>query len=178
MFYVPSLESKLFHARCGLARCLHDPSPTLDEIRAGSFAGGFYTPEEWLDALTKPIERRLAEALIAARRLAVAGLGPPIGAMCLVGALAYGEAEDPSGTAGFEVADIRRLPKKRPCTREELLAAGVQPDRSESCLRQQKRGYVMDLSSTVPAMPIGADAEIAALTAEIRAEWDRLRAAR
>jgi hypothetical protein len=65
------------------------------------------------------------------------------------------------------VDDLRSYRRKKETTEEEMLACGVRPDKSKSCLRQQIRGYVSDLNSVVGVMPLNAEAEIAGFEAEL-----------
>ena len=61
---------------------------------------------------------------------------------------------------GIMVENLRNYSRKRPATLEQLEAAGVVPDRTSSCLRQQIRGYVSDLNSVVGVRPLAAEVEV------------------
>lgn len=63
-------------------------------------------------------------------------------------------------SVGLRMADVTKLPGKRNATEQEIVHAGVIPDPTLSCIRQQTNGYVVDLSSVVGAMPVDAEREV------------------
>ncbi len=67
-------------------------------------------------------------------------------------------------TCGILTQDVFSLPRKLRCRLEHVKQAGVVPDQILSCVRQQIRGYVVDLCSVVGCVP--ADAEDAVVQLE------------
>lgn len=157
--YVPSLRLKLLHGVGGRLHCIARSAPPRAEARG----------EPWGRAFATPATRRAAENWVIMRRLHAAGLGPePLGLAVAPRYLSW-FTRGWTQTAGVLVADLRGYPPKRPATEAEVLAAGVLPDGSRACLREQVRGYVSDLNSARPAMPVDAADEVAALTAAMDA---------
>ena len=168
MFYNPARQEKYFHVRAGKIDSTARSRPTdrqLAEMDDSEFSGR-YPVSVWKEALSTPIARRLAEIWIASQRLHGAGLGPRPGA--LIVARNYKRNFRSYGpTAGLQIENARLLQPRTPVTQEEMIAAGVRPDRYLSCVRQTINGYVSDLCSVVGVIPIDAEEEIAALTLHI-----------
>ncbi len=167
MFYLPRLEAKLFHARHGHIDCTSPSRPDDDVLQHSALPLGRYTSDEWRKALATPLSRRLAELWIVSARLWSAGLGPqPLG-LCFVDRFQRDE-EHLGPTCGFLTENVRRLRPKLRCRQEHLEAAGVRPDKITSCIRQQMRGYVVDLCSVAGCLPEHAAEEVAQLEALFR----------
>lgn len=168
MFYNPARQEKYFHVRAGKIDSTARSRPTdrqLAEMDDSEFSGR-YPVSVWKEALSTPIARRLAEIWIASQRLHGAGLGPKPGS--LIVARNYKRNFRSYGpTAGLQIENARLLQPRTPVTQEEMIAAGVRPDRYLSCVRQTINGYVSDLCSVVGVVPIDAEEEIAALTLHI-----------
>lgn len=168
MFYNPARQEKYFHVRAGKIDSTARSRPTdrqLAEMDDSEFSGR-YPVSVWKEALSTPIARRLAEIWIASQRLHGAGLGPKPGS--LIVARNYKRNFRSYGpTAGLQIENARLLQPRTPVTQEEMIAAGVRPDRYLSCVRQTINGYVSDLCSVVGVIPIDAEEEIAALTLHI-----------
>ena len=168
MFYNPARQEKYFHVRAGKIDSTARSRPTdrqLAEMDDSEFSGR-YPVSVWKEALSTPIARRLAEIWIASQRLHGAGLGPKPGS--LIVARNYKRNFRSYGpTAGLQIENARLLEPRTPVTQEEMIAAGVRPDRYLSCVRQTINGYVSDLCSVVGVIPIDAEEEIAALTLHI-----------
>jgi hypothetical protein len=175
-FYVGRLEAKILYARDGLVDCLHRTAPDRAKLFAGLLDDvdfGRYSASEWKAALAKPVRRRAVENFIAARRLFHAGLGPEPYALCHVPRFRLFGRPEPTETAGIVIQNINSLGPRPPATREQMIACGVMPDRIESSLRQQIRGYVSDLNSVCGVMPIDAEREIDAMVQDFeRAIFD------
>lgn len=162
VFYLPDYRAKLFHVRDGFIDCIHSSRPSDDVLQKSGVPLGRYVSDEWRSALTTPITRRLAELWIVSARLWRAGLGPqPLG-LCFVDQFQRDE-ETLGPTCGFLTEDVTRLRPKLRCRVEDVESAGVRPDKIMSCIRQQMRGYVVDLCSVVGCVPIDAEAETARL---------------
>lgn len=165
MFYMPELELKLFHPHLGFPDCIHPSKPShwrgdideqLDHFKSP------YTLSEWRQALNTPLSRRLAELWLVSSRLWRAGLGPqPLG-ICAVDNF-FRDGKSLGKTCGLISQNVNRLVRKRPCTLAMVRASGVVPDRIHSCVRQQVRGWVVDLCSVVGCMPMDADFAVSAL---------------
>ncbi|MBV2182916.1 MAG: hypothetical protein KUL88_00015 [Rhizobium sp.] len=168
MFYNSARQEKYFHVRAVRIDSTARSRPTdrqLAEIDDAEFSGR-YPVSVWKEALSTRIARRLAEIWIASQRLHSAGLGPKPGSLIVArnykrNLRSYGP------TAGLQIENARLLELRTPVTQEEMIAAGVRPDRYLSCVRQMINGYVSDLYSVVSVVPIEAEEEIAALTLHI-----------
>ena len=168
MFYNPALQEKYFHVRSGNIDSTARSRPSerqLAEMSEDELSGR-YPISVWKEALSTPISRRLAEIWIASNRLHRNGLGPEPGSLVIARQYkrnfrAYGP------TAGMKIGDARLLAPREPVTQEEMIAAGVRPDRYLSCVRQTINGYVSDLCSVVGVVPIDAEDEVAALAGHI-----------
>ncbi len=159
MFYLPDIQAKLFHAAGGRIDCIHPSRPPDDLLGQRGLPLGRYTSDEWLNALTTPVFRRLAEVWLVSVRLWQAGLGPqPLGVIFVDAFVRGGIGLGPSG--GILSQNVYALPRKLPCKLEQIEAAGVIPDRILSCVRQQERGYVVDLCSVVGCLPVNAMADV------------------
>lgn len=167
MFYLPAIEAKLFHATGGTLDCMHAARPDAAALSDPARPMGRYTAADWRRALETPVTRRLAEIWLASARLWKAGLGPqPLG-VCFVDAVVRDNgAVGP--TCGVLIQNVATLPRKLSCKREQLEAAGVVPDQILSCVRQQMRGYVVDLCSVVGCQPVNAEADVARLEGLVR----------
>ncbi|SSC67602.1 hypothetical protein [Ciceribacter selenitireducens] len=168
MFYNPALQEKYFHVRAGKIDSTARSRPSLRQLTemAEDQLSGRYPISVWKEALATPISRRLAEIWIAAKRLHRNGLGPEPGSLVIASQYkrnfrSYGP------TVGLKIGDARLLPPRDPVTQEEMIAAGVQPDRYLSCVRQTINGYVSDLCSVVGVVPIDAEDEVRELAEHI-----------
>ncbi|WP_141134330.1 hypothetical protein [Jannaschia aquimarina] len=182
-FYAPLVKLKLSHAREGRQTCLHrrarrfvSPGPAQRVLnRVSAMTGrriGPYLVEDWHRALSTRATRRTAETWIAARRLAQAGLGPGVGDPVVVQHLSAPYLAASSVTAGFVQENALTLPPGPSPDAGALRAAGVRPDRIESCIRQPINGYVTDLNSVVGVVPLDAEEEVADLAARLDAALD------
>lgn len=162
-FYIPALQLKLLHARGDRVHCIHRSAPgnnTVPSTTSQVPRGSDYSKQQWANALSKSPIRRAIENFISARRLADAELGPqPIG-LCVVLKFKADYSATPTQTAGIFIEDVRYYPIKSNATESDVVAAGVDPDGSLSCVREQLRGYVIDLNSVVGVMPTDAEALI------------------
>ena len=164
MFYLPAIEAKLFHATRGTLDCMHPARPDAAALSDPALPLGRYIAADWRRALETPVTRRLAEVWLASARLWKAGLGPqPLGVCFVTGVVRDGGAVGP--TCGVLVQNVAALPRKLSCKREQVEAAGVVPDKILSCVRQQMRGYVVDLCSVVGCQPVNAEADVVRLEA-------------
>lgn len=162
MFYLPALQAKLFHAAAGNTDCIHPSRPAEQELSGPDRLLGRYRLDDWRRALATPLARRLAEIWLVSARLWRAGLGPqPLG-VCFIRNFVR-DSRDLGPTCGILVQDVFQLPRKLRGTLVQLQQAGVVPDRILSCVRQQVRGYVVDLCSVVGCVPAEANTEIARL---------------
>lgn len=171
-FWAPAFRTKILHAIDGQAHCLANSAPPREQLLAGQYAvpeGGRYSTQDWLNALSKCVLRRAAENFLAAQRLHAAGLGPAALGICLVRRFHAWYSPAVGHTAGIMVEDLNHLPRKwKKGTAQQMLDAGVAPDRILSSVRQQIRGYVSDLNSVVGVMPINAEQDILHLTDVLR----------
>ncbi len=170
-YWIPALRCKFLHSAQGRLDCRFTGVPSRQTCETAtdpnSSAGNDspYTWQDWRNVYAKTAARRAAELYVATERLYKAGIGPrPLG-ICMARSLVESGHEDVHGAFGISTENVLQLPVKAPATQDDFLRAGVQPDRIGSCIRQQLRGYVVDLNSAVGAMPINAEAEIAAIEA-------------
>ncbi len=170
-YWIPALCCKFLHSAQGRLDCRFTGVPSRQTCETvtdpDSSAGNDspYTWQDWRNVYAKTAARRAAELYVATERLYKAGIGPrPLG-ICMARSLVESGHEDVHGAFGISTENVLQLPIKAPATEDEFLRAGVQPDRIGSCIRQQLRGYAVDLNSAVGAMPINAEAEIAAIEA-------------
>lgn len=170
--WIPAFRSKILHAVDGLAHCTAGSTPPRDKLLDETHRmreGGLYSLDDWRAALSKDVLQRTAENYVSAQRLQQAGLGPAVLGICLVLRFSAWYAPGMGYTAGIVVEDLNYLPRKwRKATMQQMLDAGVQPDRIQSSIRQQIRGYVSDLNSVVGVMPINAEQEVLQLTDALR----------
>lgn len=169
--WIPALRLKFLNSVDGRLHCLHPSAPPRDSVLGPAHAApasGPYSVEDWRAAYRTGVARRTAENTVATARLHRAGLGPRLG-LCVARRLIDGGRRDRGFSAGIAVEDARLLPARTPARDDELEAAGVRPDRIRSAIRQQVNGYVVDLNSVVGVMPVDAEAEIAAIEAQILA---------
>jgi len=161
MFYLPKIQAKIFHARNGMIDCT--VAPKLEAITDMGQPIGQYQAQDWFNALQTPIGRRLAEIWIISVRLWKAGISPqPLG-ICFVEHFIHDGVER-GPTCGLLTQNVHKLPRKRNCKLKHIIEAGVAPDKILSCVRQQHRGYVIDLCSVVGCQPQDAEPEINNLT--------------
>lgn len=161
MFYLPKIQTKIFHARNGMIDCT--VTPELDSVSDMKQPVGQYLAQDWFNALQTPIYRRLAELGIVSVRLWKAGIGPqPLG-ICFVEKFTHGSIER-GPTCGLLTQNVQKLPRKLDCRLEQIIEAGVVPDQILSCVRQQHRGYVIDLCSVKGCQPVDAEPEVNRLT--------------
>jgi hypothetical protein len=156
MFYLPDTEEKFLHANEGMIDCISPSRPTRvnDDYTDKNYVGA-----EWRSALATPLERRLSELWIASARLWKAGLGPrPLGLTFAERVYRDGLCLGP--TMGLISENVEHLPTKPLCSDHDMISAGVTPDKIRSSVRQQMRGYVVDLCSVVGVQPIDAGEEI------------------
>jgi hypothetical protein len=111
----------------------------------------------------------VAENVVAAERLHKAGIGPRVLGLCLARRFRDGHRLDRSFAAGFMVENAALKPQGPPPRRASLIDAGVRPDQINSAVRQQVNGYVVDLNSVIGVLPVDAEAEVAAVEAQIAA---------
>lgn len=170
--WIPAFRSKILHAVGGRTHCTANSTPSRDVLTGGTHQmpeGGLYSLEDWRAALSKDVLQRTAENFVSAQRLHRAGLGPAVLGICLVHRFRAWYAPRADYTAGIMVENLNHLPRKwRRVTAQQMLDVGVQPDRIQSSIRQQIRGYVSDLNSVVGVMPINAEQEIRQLTDALR----------
>lgn len=161
-FYVPRIGAKILHAFRGACHCIHATAPARDQLFEGraSLHDLRYSLGDWRRAYETSLARRAAENFIAARRLYVHGLGPKVTGCVAVRRFESFYSSGASHSFGIVVENLARYPRKRPATLQQIEAAGVVPDRTASCLRQQIRGYVSDLNSVVGVKPVAAEAEV------------------
>lgn len=161
MFYLPKIQTKIFHAQKGMIDCT--VTPELDNVSDVNQPVGQYLAQDWFNALQTPIYRRLAELWIISVRLWKAGIGPqPLG-ICFVEQFNHGDIER-GPTCGLLTQNVQKLPRKLDCRLEQIIHAGVVPDQILSCVRQQYRGYVIDLCSVKGCQPVDAEPEVKRLT--------------
>lgn len=167
-FYLPALSLKLLHAVDGFQHCLHASAPSREDVtsRRPFPTRPEYSQDDWLRAYSTPVTRRAAENIVAARRLHAAGLGPAVTGIVFAHQFEpwYGLT---TVTAGYFVENLKWKLPKRKTTKADLARAGVVPDRINSCLREQIRGYVSDLNSVVGVMPVDAEKEILGVQGEL-----------
>lgn len=168
-FYVPRIGAKILHSFQGACHCIHATAPARGQLFGGkaSLHDGRYSLSDWLHAYETSVAHRAAENYIAARRLHACGLGPKVIGCVAVRSLESFYSPGASHSFGIVVENLGRYPRKRPATLEQLEAAGVVPDRTSSCLRQQIRGYVSDLNSVVGVKPVAAEVEVQAVQQEL-----------
>jgi hypothetical protein len=171
--WIPALEMKFLNSIDGRLTCLSRSAPPRDHLlgagRAGTGRWGNYQLEAWRQAYETTASRRVAENVVAAARLHRAGLGPRVLGVCLAQRFRDGTRRDGSFAIGLMIEDAASKPPKPPATEAELIAAGVRPDHIRSAVRQQVNGYVVDLNSVIGAIPIDAEAAVAALETRILA---------
>jgi hypothetical protein len=170
-YWIPALRCKFLYSMLGRLDCRFTGVPsrqTCESAADPDSASGNHSPytwQDWRNVYAKKAARRAAELYVATERLHKAGIGPrPLG-ICMARSLVESGHADIHGAFGISTENVLQLPIKVPATEDEFLRAGVQPDRIRSCIRQQLRGYAIDLNSAVGAMPINAEAEIAAIEA-------------
>lgn len=170
--WIPALQTKFLNSIDGKLACRSRKAPPREALQgSGPLAGqwGRYPLEAWRQAHETPIGRRVAENVVAAQRLHKAGIGPRVLGLCLARRLRDGHRLDQSFAAGFMVENAALKPHGPTATRSQLIDAGVRPDRINSAVRQQVNGYVVDLNSVVGVVPIDAEADVAAVEAQIAA---------
>ena len=155
MYYLPALHAQVFHSRDGMLDCIHPSRPDARALEAGARVGR-YRADDWRRALSTPTTRRMAEIWWASLMLWKAGLGPqPLG-VCFMDQMSR-DGRDLGAACGLLTQNVFRLPRKRKCLRRDVEIAGVVPDGILSCVRQQVRGYVIDLCSVIgctPSLPL------------------------
>lgn len=170
--WIPALRLKFLNSIDGGLACLSPKAPPRARLLgSGRLTGrwGTYALEDWRQAYQKSASRRVAENVVTAARLHAAGLGPRVLGLCLARQFHDGNRRDRSFAAGFMVEDATAKRPRTPATLAQLIEAGVRPDRINSAVRQQVNGYVVDLNSVVGVVPVDADAEVAAVEAQIAA---------
>ncbi|MGE6527593.1 hypothetical protein ACQKEM_00955 [Pseudomonas sp. NPDC077382] len=173
--WVPKLRCKFLYSVDGFVHCIHKTAPARELLLGGTLdlslmadPAGKYTLQEWYAIFSKEAAWRVAELYIATSRLACAGLGPqPLGIFMARQRIANGVI-DKGGVFGICTDDATRLPAGPSATEQDMLKAGVRPDKIKSCIRQQLNGYVIDLNSVAGVVPVDADAEISRLAEEIK----------
>lgn len=173
--WVPKLLCKFIYSVDGFVHCIHKTAPARELLLSGTLdlslmadPAGKYTLQEWHAIFSKEAIWRVAELYIATSRLACAGLGPqPLGIFMARQRIDKGVI-DKGGVFGICTADATRLPAGPSATEEDMLRAGVRPDKIKSCIRQQLNGYVIDLNSVVGVVPVDADEEVSKLAEEIK----------
>ena len=174
-FYVPGLGAKILHSFQGSCHCIHATAPGRREVFEGTarLHDRRYSLDEWHRAYYTDVSRRAAENYVAARRLHDCGLGPAVAGCVAVPSFESFYAAGASHSFGILVEDLRRYPRRRPVTLAQLESAGVAPDRTASCIRQQIRGYVSDLNSVVGVTPVDAEAEVLAVQYQLERACNR-----
>jgi hypothetical protein len=170
--WIPALQVKLLNSIDGKLACLSRKAPPRKALQgSGPLAGqwGRYPLEAWRQAYETPIGRRVAENVVAAQRLHNAGIGPRVLGLCLARRFRDGPRLDRSFAAGFMVENAALKPQGPTATWSQLIDAGVRPDQINSAVRQQVNGYVVDLNSVIGVVPVDAEAEVAAVEAQIAA---------
>jgi len=161
-FYIPRLNAKILHSVDGNCHCIHAHAPARDRVfdATAVIRGSRYSLGDWRRAYARSAARRAAENYVAALRLYRCGLGPNVTGCVVVKNFEPYYGRGACRSFGILVDDLRGYPRRTRATAEQIEAAGVIVDRSRSCLRQQIRGYVSDLNSTVGVMPVDAEAEV------------------
>lgn len=170
--WIPALQVKLLNSIDGKVACLSRKAPPREYLEGSDpLAGqwGRYPLEAWRQAYETPIERRVAENVVAAERLHKAGIGPRVLGLCLARRFRDGHRLDRSFAAGFMVENAALKPPRPAATQSQLIDAGVRPDQINSAVRQQVNGYVVDLNSVIGVVPVAAEADVAAVEAQIAA---------
>jgi hypothetical protein len=170
--WIPALQVKFLNSIDGKLACLSRNAPPREALQGSdplSGQWGRYPLDAWRQAYEKPVGRRLAENVVAAQRLHKAGIGPRVLGLCLARRFRDGHRLDRSFAAGFMVENATLMPPRPAATQSQLVDAGVRPDQINSAVRQQVNGYVVDLNSVVGVLPVDAEAEVAAVEAQIAA---------
>lgn len=169
-FYIPSLELKLLHAMDDCVNCVHRSAPTREEVFSGRahVDDSRYSLEDWAKAFSKSSLTRAVENYVTAKRLSDAGLGPEPFGLCVVQRFTEDYGAAPCRTAGIFIRNISGYPRKKDTTVDELMAAGVMPDRVLSCVREQIKGYVSDLNSVVGVTPSESNSLVAEIEEYVR----------
>lgn len=163
--YVPDLQMKILRAADGNCAYDHPLAPDPAVVRAAHPDQKFrrYTAAEWASSIDKPVLERAAENCVIAERLARHGFGAALRAAVVIRSYRQGETGKPTPSAGMILDNLFTYPRRRDVTETEFRNVGLIPDRFKSCIRQQIRGYVSDLNAVFGVMPVGAEAEVAAL---------------
>lgn len=168
-FYIHGLNLKVPYSNGIFLDCRSRATPKRKPLASGKLDHrdfGLYTVDDWKNVLFKTTKRRIIENYIATQRLHKAGLGPAVRGFCYIHSyMVFGRNWAPIKTFGLKIDNVFNLPPKPEATKEEIQSAGVILDKSESCLRQQKNGYVLDLNSVSGVMPTDAGSEIQKLDA-------------
>jgi hypothetical protein len=170
--WIPALQVKFLNSIDGKLTCLSRKAPPREALQGSDpMAGqwGRYPLEAWRQVYEKPVTRRVAENVVAAERLHKAGIGPRVLGLCMARRFRDGRRDDRSFAAGFRIENAALKPPRPAATQSQLIDAGVRPDQINSAVRQQVNGYVVDLNSVVGVVPIDAEAEVAAVEAQIAA---------
>jgi len=162
-FYVPAIQVKLLYSVDGRCHCISDKAPSRTVVfnTGESTRVGSYTNADWRNIYIKPATRRAAENYVSSLRLQQAGLGPRVLGCAVVASFKSSYWPTTCVTSGIIVDNVSNYPPKMPATVEDLLSCGVVPDRIESCIRQQIRGYVTDLNSVVGVQLVDAESDVA-----------------
>lgn len=162
-FYLPALEIKLPYSRQGFVECRSKKSPNRDLLLHDALNDYDFTPyhaDDWKLAYKTPCIRRAVENYVITDRLYRAGLGPkPLGFTYVKHCYIFGIRKK-SANYGFRVENVNNLPPRKEASEGDLLRAGVRPDKTKSCLRQQINGYLLDLNSVSGVQAIDAQKEI------------------
>lgn len=161
-FYISELNAKILHSFHGRCHCIHRSAPDRDRVEKGSavIRDDRYSLTDWRAIYGKTAARRTAENYITALRLQDRGLGPKVTGCIAVRDFTAFYCPEPSRTYGLLVGDLGGYRRKPRTTLAQLESAGLAPDRSLSCLRQQIRGYVSDLNSVVGVIPVDAEEDV------------------
>ncbi|MGD7653326.1 MAG: hypothetical protein ACQCXQ_08940 [Verrucomicrobiales bacterium] len=162
-FYLPAREIKLPYSDGGFLACRSKNAPLRAPLLDGSldhqtFAG--YDAEEWKKAYQTSCLRRTVENYVITERLHRAGLGPKTHGFVHVRHCAIYGFPKPTANYGIRVQNVNSLPTKAEASEQDLINAGVLPDKTKSCMRQQVNGYILDLNSASGVQAIDADDEI------------------
>ena len=162
-FYNPASLIKLPYSYKGHLHCRSKNAPSRDDLLSGLLDSQDFSPysvSDWKKAYQTTVLRRTAENFVITKRLYEAGLGPePMGLVSVEKCLIYG-LPGIHPNYGMRVQDVNKLKKKAEASESDVLAAGVMPDTTKSCMRQQVNGYLLDLNSVTGVQAIDAEDEI------------------
>lgn len=148
-FYVPKTQTKWFHSRAEKAVCLSEKAPQCPSEVSDSKDYGVYSSNDWISILNECIYTKAATNYVIIEKLSKHGLGPKALGFSIVKHTTSTDGKLNGISVGVDVENINKLRKKAKATAEDFEKIGVIPDRINSALRQQIRGYVSDLNSVI-----------------------------